>query len=151
MKTILVIGGYGNAGREIVKLILAHFSDLEIVIAGRNEKRARQCAEAFQTSFQGSKVQAARLDIQDADELLGQLAEADFVINASGTPQLTEPFIQALLQTGKDALDTQLATSAKHQILQKYAEKIKAAGICYITDGGFHPGVPGALVRYAAR
>ena len=150
MKTILVIGGYGNAGGEIVKLLLVHFSDLEIVIAGRNEKRARQCADAFQTSFPGSKARAARLDIQDADQLLGLLAEADFVINASGTPQLTEPFIQALLQTGKDALDTQLATSAKHQILQKYAAQIKAAGICYITDGGFHPGVPGALVRYAS-
>jgi saccharopine dehydrogenase (NAD+, L-lysine-forming) len=36
-------------------------------------------------------------------------------------------------------------------ILRHYAAAFKAKGICYITDGGFHPGVPAALVRYAAQ
>ncbi|NEP44986.1 MAG: hypothetical protein F6K35_39505, partial [Okeania sp. SIO2H7] len=29
-------------------------------------------------------------------------------------------------------------------------EKIEKKGRCFITDGGFHPGVPAAMVRYAA-
>lgn len=151
MKTILVIGGYGNAGREIVKLLLEHTADLEMVIAGRNGKRAQQCADSFQSTFPGKLIQAATLDIQDADRLRQLVSAADFVVNASGSVPHTERFLQALLDTRKDALDTQLATAEKHETLQRYAQKLQAAGICYITDAGFHPGVPGALVRYAAR
>lgn len=150
MKQILIIGGYGNAGRQIAQLLLQARSDTNIVIAGRNEERARQCADALRAVFPERGVQAARLDVLDSAHLFRLVSEADFVVNASGTPLLMETFIQALLQTGKDGLDTQLSTSAKHRVLEKYAEQLKTAGICYITDGGFHPGVPGALVRYAA-
>ncbi len=31
------------------------------------------------------------------------------------------------------------------------AEEIQQAGCCFITDGGFHPGLPAFLVRYAAQ
>ncbi|HRF42003.1 MAG TPA: saccharopine dehydrogenase NADP-binding domain-containing protein, partial [Saprospiraceae bacterium] len=120
MKQILIIGGYGNAGRQIAQLLLQARSDTNIVIAGRNEERARQCADALRAVFPERGVQAARLDILDSAHLFRLVSEADFVVNASGTPLLMETFIQALLQTGKDGLDTQLSTSAKHRVLEKY-------------------------------
>lgn len=150
MKNILIIGGYGNAGREIARLLLPSHSDISITIAGRNESRAVQCAETFRTAFPGRSVQATALDIRDTVRLLDLVAESDFVVNASGTPQYMQSFIEVLLKTGKDALDTQLATGVKHQVLQEFEGQIRDSGICYITDAGFHPGVPAALARYAA-
>ncbi len=34
--------------------------------------------------------------------------------------------------------------------MRQLAPEIEEAGLCFVTDGGFHPGVPAALVRYAA-
>ncbi len=41
-------------------------------------------------------------------------------------------------------------SSAKLAALRKLEPEIRDAGRCFITDGGFHPGLPAALVRYAA-
>ena len=35
-------------------------------------------------------------------------------------------------------------------MLQELAPQIEAAGCCFITDAGFHPGLPAALIRYVA-
>jgi saccharopine dehydrogenase-like NADP-dependent oxidoreductase len=35
-------------------------------------------------------------------------------------------------------------------LLQESEAQLVIAGRCFITDGGFHPGLPGVLVRYAA-
>ena len=48
-----------------------------------------------------------------------------------------------------DYLDTQYS-SQKIDRLEAAAPRVEAAGMCAITDGGFHPGVPAALVRWAA-
>ena len=56
---------------------------------------------------------------------------------------------EAALEAGLDYLDPQFSR-AKVAALQKMAARIQAAGRCFITDAGFHPGLPAALVRYAA-
>ncbi|MDI6768166.1 MAG: hypothetical protein QMD04_00650, partial [Anaerolineales bacterium] len=38
----------------------------------------------------------------------------------------------------------------KLALLQSLAEEIKRKKLCFITEAGFHPGLPSALVRYAA-
>ena len=44
----------------------------------------------------------------------------------------------------------QVVSEGKTAVLRQLAPEIEEAGLCFITDGGFHPGVPAALVRYAA-
>jgi len=48
-----------------------------------------------------------------------------------------------------DYLDVQLGAK-KFALLQSLAGEIECAGRCFITEAGFHPGLPAALVRYAA-
>ncbi len=50
---------------------------------------------------------------------------------------------------GLDYLDVQLGAQ-KFALLQSLADEIEQAGRCFITEAGFHPGLPSALVRYAA-
>jgi saccharopine dehydrogenase (NAD+, L-lysine-forming) len=71
------------------------------------------------------------------------------VIVASSTACHVETVIAAAIEAGVDYLDTQYS-SEKVERLKAQASRIEAAGICAITDGGFHPGVPAALVRFAA-
>ncbi|MBK8656558.1 MAG: hypothetical protein IPN20_22190 [Haliscomenobacter sp.] len=47
-------------------------------------------------------------------------------------------------------MDTQLSSSEKLKVLNELAPQFADAGLMYIADGGFHPGVPGAMARYAA-
>lgn len=50
---------------------------------------------------------------------------------------------------GLDYLDIQLGAN-KFALLQSLRDEIKNAGLCFITEAGFHPGLPSALIRYAA-
>jgi saccharopine dehydrogenase (NAD+, L-lysine-forming) len=49
---------------------------------------------------------------------------------------------------GIDYLDVQYSTT-KMRILQSLSSEIERANLCFITDGGFHPGLPAAMVRFA--
>ena len=149
MTRILLIGGYGNAGRCISEYLLKFTSDTIVVLAGRQEKKARALAGELAVSFPG-RVTSHRIDLADPASLDLAFQEADFVVNAAGAIPYTKNVVEALLRHRKNALDTQLASPEKTKILEQMAPAFEAAGICYITDGGFHPGIPAALLRYAA-
>ena len=68
---------------------------------------------------------------------------------ASSTSQYAEATARACLAAGADYLDVQYS-SAKVKVLQSLQEEITRSGRTFITDAGFHPGLPAALVRYAA-
>ncbi len=56
----------------------------------------------------------------------------------------------AALEARADYLDIQYS-SQKISLLRSMSDAIKQAGRCFITDGGFHPGLPAFLVRYTAQ
>jgi saccharopine dehydrogenase (NAD+, L-lysine-forming) len=49
----------------------------------------------------------------------------------------------------EDYLDIQYSRQ-KAAVLSRLAPEIERAGRCFITDGGYHPGLPAALARFAA-
>jgi saccharopine dehydrogenase (NAD+, L-lysine-forming) len=61
-----------------------------------------------------------------------------------------ETVARAALAAGCNYLDLQYS-SEKIRVLQGMAGEIAASGLTFITDGGFHPGLPAALIRYAAQ
>ena len=68
---------------------------------------------------------------------------------ASSTSQYTENVARAAIAAGIDYFDVQYST-AKVETLRALQGDIERGGLCFITDGGFHPGLPAALVRFAA-
>jgi saccharopine dehydrogenase (NAD+, L-lysine-forming) len=48
-----------------------------------------------------------------------------------------------------DYLDVQLS-STKLNALYAAEKEIKQAGLCFVTEAGFHPGLPAAMIRYTA-
>lgn len=148
-ETIVLLGGYGNTGKLLARLLLAHTS-CWLVLAGRRPERAAALVEVLNGETGELRVRAARADAADGDSLRHVLAEASWLIVASSTAQYTETVARAALAAGCNYFDLQYSQE-KIALLQGMADEIAAAGLTFITDGGFHPGLPAALIRYAAQ
>ncbi len=145
---ILILGGYGSTGRPLTQLLF-QTTDAHLIIAGRNLASAQSLADTLNSGSGATRAVARRVDAADPASLHAALSDVDVLVVASSTAVYTENVIQAALAAGVDYLDV-IFGQEKTAVLQRYAPQIEAAGRCFITDGGFHPGLPAALVRYAA-
>ena len=148
MKTILILGGYGQTGRLLANTLLDE-TDCRLIVAGRRPERGAALAAALNARAGQERVTTAQADASDPAGLIRALTGVDLVLVAASTAAHCETVARAALAAGCDYLDIQYAT-AKVATLQRLAPEIERAGRCFITDGGFHPGLPAALVRYAA-
>jgi len=148
MSTILIIGGYCNTGRYIAELLLQH-TDAELILAGRNEEKARAAASRLRGQHGGS-VEALRLDAGDEEQLRNAFARCDLAVFAASTHKELGSIMRAAIETQTDYLDTQLSIAQKIEALRRHEDAFVQRGMTVITDGGFHPGLPAALVRHAA-
>ena len=148
-KTILIIGGYGNTGKLVAELLLQHVPDVRVIISGRNEEKARGAAEQLNRDYTGNRADHIVADASDKASLVTAFHTADMVVMASGTMQYVSNVAHAAIETGTDYMDTQLSNPEKLNTLKEIKE-ITAHKRIFITDAGFHPGVPAALVRLAA-
>lgn len=146
---ILILGGYGNTGRIIADLLLT-FTDVLVIISGRNATKAKQYAHELGAKFSPDRVSWKMADASDAISLDRALSGVNLVIVASSTSSNTHNVARAVLRAAEcDYLDINYARS-KLNILESLRAEIVTAGRCFITDGGFHPGLPAAMIRAAA-
>ncbi len=138
---IVVIGGYGNAGREIVNLLLG-LTDRPVVVAGRSLAKA----EALVADLHHPQLRARRVDATDPASLAAGLVDAEMLIVAAGTSADWRTTAEAVLAAGCHQLDIQIG-SAKNAGLRHLDPRARERGICIVTDCGFHPGVPAAMIR----
>jgi len=146
-KTLLILGGYGHPGRPLARLLLQE-TDVQLVLAGRSREKAEAAAAECNREFPG-RVSGSFADASNQTDLEQVFRGIDLVIVASSTARYARDVAEAALAAGIDYLDIQYSTQ-KITVLQSFSAEIENAGRCFITDGGFHPGLPAALVRYAA-
>lgn len=81
---ILILGGYGHFGGRIAQA-LAEREDCHMLIAGRDELRAREAARVLRESGAAASVESAQLDV-GAGELSQHIRghRADLVIHTAG-------------------------------------------------------------------
>ncbi len=149
MTRILILGGYGMTGTALVPHLLEQ-TNVELILAGRSLDKARQQADRWNATFPGERVSAVRVDAAGSEELAAALPGVDFLVNVSPTTHFTESIVRAALNARVDYLDVQVSAN-KLRVLKSHAAEIEQSGLCFVTEAGFHPGLPAALVRYAAR
>lgn len=149
-ETFLLLGGYGNAGRTIANLLLRE-TGVHVILAGRSEQKARDAAALLSASYGAGRVTVRQADASDASSVRNALEGASLLLAASSTIGQTALLAEAALAAHADYFDLMLSSPRKHAILDSLAPRVEQAGLCFITDGGYHPGVPAALVRYAAQ
>jgi len=148
-KTFLILGGYGNTGKLISRLLMQE-SSVRLVLAGRTIENAEAAAAQLNSRFEGDRVSATYADASDVVSLTKALEGVDFIIVASSSSEYAEQAARAALDVGVDYLDIQYSTK-KTAALKALAGEITNSGYCFITEGGFHPGLPAALIRYVAQ
>ncbi|NPV61120.1 MAG: hypothetical protein HPY61_00540 [Methanotrichaceae archaeon] len=146
-KEIVVLGGYGGAGSCISRLLLEE-TGASIVIAGRRTEMAEELARILNSKYPG-RTTSAFADASDPESLAAVFENADLVVVASTTADHVQTVAQAAIDTGIDYLDIhypqQVVTA-----LNPLASQIELAGLRFITQAGFCPGLPSTLVRLAA-
>lgn len=148
MSRVLVLGGYGNAGSQVVELLLAS-SDCSIIVAGRNADHGTRFVAELGERIPGSgaRLSAIAVDAADRAALTAALRDVDLLIAASSTTRYVVQTVEACLATGCDYIDMQLGTAKVAAIRARNARALRA-GVMLVTDGGFHPGLPAAMVRH---
>jgi saccharopine dehydrogenase (NAD+, L-lysine-forming) len=147
---IVCLGGYGTVARYVLPLAAAEL-DAEYVIAGRTLDRVREVAAALARQFPNSLFEAVFADAADDASLAFAFRGADLVVVTASVVAHTAAVARAVLEANSDWLDVLLSSQAKLAALRAQEAAIRAAGRCWITDGGFHPGLPAALIRFAER
>ncbi|HEX6035836.1 MAG TPA: saccharopine dehydrogenase NADP-binding domain-containing protein [Anaerolineales bacterium] len=144
MTTILILGGYGATGRPLTRHLLAQ-TEHKIVIAGRNLAKA----QVFVDSFHDPRLTAKRVDATDPGSLRAALQGVDLLLVAAPTTHHTETVVCAALEAGVDYLDVQYS-DRKLAALRLHEKEMHEKRLCFVTEAGYHPGLPSAMIRYAA-
>lgn len=147
---ILLAGGYGQAGHLIADYLLREQTAVELTISGRNLKKAQNTVSRLKEAHPQATISALALDLSDQGALDAALNGIQLLIVASSTISYTGMVAQSCLHAGVDYYDIQLSAPQKLEALRKLRPPIESEGRCFITDGGFHPGILAALARYAA-
>lgn len=146
MKVVL-LGASGNAGREIARLLVPSLaSEDEVVLAGRDPGKLSVTRAVVSGP---ARVSVAVVDVTRGAEVGDAVAGADLVVVTVSRPDLVGELARTVLDAGADWFDTLLSTEAKWEALRALEPEILGSGRCFVTDGGFHPGLPAALVRWA--
>lgn len=144
VNTILILGGYGATGRLLAQHLLEE-TDHKLILAGRNLDKA----QAFADSLQDPRVIARQVNATDATSLKQALRGVNFLLVAAPTTHHTGTVGRAALDAGVDYLDVQYS-ALKLEALRMHEREIHERNLCFVTEAGYHPGLPSAIIRYAA-
>lgn len=147
VRRIIVLGGYGNTGRRVAQL-LAPRDDVALVIAGRSAERAAAAAQAL-TDVARHPVESLALDATREADRQRAFAGADLVVAASSTSEHAAAIARDAIAVGADVYDTNLSLPSKVEALLALTSEAYRLRRTIITDGGFHPGLPGVMARHA--
>ncbi|MBU0667520.1 saccharopine dehydrogenase NADP-binding domain-containing protein [Patescibacteria group bacterium] len=148
-KTLLILGGYGGTGRILSRLLLKE-TDARLIIAGRTIEKAEELADKLNRDFPGGRASARFADAADRRSLDYAFKGTHMVIVASTTTDYVAQVAAAALDANIDYLDYHYPQKIV-PVLNGLAPEIEKKGRCFITQAGFHPGLPSVFVRYGVK
>lgn len=148
-KSFLILGGYGNTGILISEFLLK-YTDSKLILAGRNLAKAEKAAKTLNEKYFDERVKGLKITELSTSYLTGKFESADMIVVASSTLDYTKQIAEAAILAKKDYLDINLSSEKKILSLMKLEDQILENKLVFITDCGFHPGIPAALIRFAA-
>lgn len=142
---VAILGGYGNTGAKIAAH-LAGLAGFEVAILGRDVSRARALAARIEATT-GATVSGGRADAADRASLRDALPGTDLVLSTTSDTEHAANVARVALELGCDYADTHLSSPKKWAALHALAGQIGERGLCFLSDGGAHPGLPAVMVR----
>lgn len=146
---VLLLGGYGGVGRTLARLLLQE-TQVDIVIAGRRKEKADEFAGVLCREFSGDRVTSRFADVSNHASLIEAFRDMQLVIVLTTTPDLIKQIGQVALVSECDCLDILVSESTLHD-LGELVSSIQQQKRVFITQAGFHPGLPAVFIRYGAQ
>lgn len=147
--TILVLGGYGGTGKVFCRYLLKE-TGVKVIVAGRKLQKAEELANRLKKEFPQDRVCARELDASDKESLYRGFRDIDFVLIAATTTKWARQIAESALAANIDYLDIYFQQDV-YPALESLDQLIRQAGRCFITQAGFHPGLPSAYIRRGAQ
>jgi hypothetical protein len=146
MEKILILGGYGGVGKSISENLRKH-TDVEISIAGRNFEKSDNYAKTLKEKFSDRKIFSVYADASQKESLIKAFKDIDLVIVTTTTPDHIATIAEAAIETESDMIDI-LVRGDVVDTLESYRSTIIEKGRIFITQAGFHPGLPAPFIKY---
>ncbi len=146
-KSILVIGGYGGVGKELVRGLL-QYTSCNVIIGGRNVYKAQELKNWLFKEFPNANLQTIHLDATDKASLLNAFKEVDLAIITATIPDYIDLLAESALETQTDLMDILVRGDVVDKFL-KYKQQIIENNRIFITQCGFHPGLITPFIRLA--
>ncbi len=147
-KRILLLGGYGGVGRPLFRLLLQE-TDAEIIVAGRNEQKAKDLAIQLNQEFPDRKISHRYADASRPDSLSKAFEDIHLVLLTATTPEWATQVAETAVESGADYLDILFRSDVAEKLME-LESKVIASGRLLIPQGGFHPGLPAPFVKAAS-
>jgi saccharopine dehydrogenase-like NADP-dependent oxidoreductase len=141
---ILVVGGYGIVGKDVVKLLSAK-PQIKVFVGGRNADKAKEVANAYNCEWKN-------IDVQEKTSVEEAIKDIDIVVNCFiSTDTVNISVAEIVVNTGKKYLDV-AGVPLEHQYkIKELDAKAKSTGALLITGFGLNPGIAGILLQHHAR
>jgi saccharopine dehydrogenase (NAD+, L-lysine-forming) len=146
--TVLVLGGYGGTGKVFCRYLLKE-TVVNLIVAGRRIDKAEELAEALKKEHPPERISARYADASDVESLRKAFRGIDFVLVAATTTKWAKQIAETALEAGIDYLDIYFQQDV-YPVIDKMSQRIAQAGRCFITQAGFHPGLPAVFLRQGA-
>lgn len=146
---ILVLGGYGQAGRLFCKYLLQE-TNASVIISGRNNRKAARLKQALSQQFDPSRIETLALDASFHQDLRIGFRRCDMVLVASTTADYAQRIASEALAAGIHYVDIYYRQGVYHTIKNLHSAAIKKH-LCFVTQAGLYPGLPSAYIRNGAR
>jgi hypothetical protein len=146
-KRIMVLGGYGGVGKMLSRNLLKH-TDSDIAISGRNVGKAENFAKMLRNEYPDRKIITVYADATLKESLISAFKNVDLAIVTTTTPDCMGTIAEAAIATGTDIIDILVRGDVVDK-LEKYRESVVSHERIFITQAGFHPGLPAPFIKYA--
>lgn len=142
------MGACGGTGRPICRWLLKT-TDVAIIVSSRNIKEAEEFSAQLSKEFPLKHISTAFADASDYQSLVSAFENISLVIDATTAVDYVHNVARAVLETKADYLDFHFEQKVVAG-LERLRKQIEASGKTFITQAGFHPGLPASFVIYAA-
>ncbi len=144
MKHIIVFGGAGTMGSEVVRQLINR-TDARITVADASTKALNRLAAEL-----GDRIEATTIDVSDFAGLVQLMKRADVAVSTVGPfYKYGSELIKASIAAGVDFVDIDDDFDATAESLS-LDEQAKRAGITAIIGMGASPGVTNIIAKYGA-
>ncbi len=151
MKQLLIFGGYGNAGKLLSSCLLRYTRNTRVIIAGRDMVKAGNFADKLKILYPVERVSHVYCNAFDKNSIIKALKNVDMIVVAASSLHFVRNIAEAAIETQTDYYDIQLSLPHKNDYLRSIESRILSEERTFITDGGYHPGVPGAMIHWSSQ